>query len=526
MSKNNYNNDIYEMYEEECNKNILLSKENWNLRLENSNLKYELQYKKESFDNKIKSEVESSTTPLITENNILHNELEKAYKEIERLKKELNNKDYNIDKLQCFVNKDSYNSGIPTSKEINTKHSKTNTYNHRQKSHTKTGGQFGHKGKTLTKEKLLNKIRKNNIKVKKVIHYIKESKNQKDVIKYKIGINIEPYVEKHIFKHTKNSENILPKEFYSEVTYHENIKSLITILGNYYSLPYNKIKEFIFDITQGLINISEGTIDNIYNEFDNKTLDTLNNITTNLMNSSYQHTDETTTKENGKEVYYRGYANPLNVLYKYHQHKGHKPILEDGILDNFIGTIISDHDTAIFKYGTNNQDCIIHIGRYCKEAQANICNTSWQMKLYHLLLKFEKNRKILSGFGRNKFTNEEIVKMEKEYDDILIIAKEQNNNITSSYWKDKANALLKRLIRYKNSVLFYIHDFDIPYDNNFMERALRMIKGKTKVSGGFRSSNGAIRFGNIMSIIKTAKLRKINPFSCIRQIYEGKALFA
>ncbi len=42
-----------------------------------------------------------------------------------------------------------------------------------------------------------------------------------------------------------------------------------------------------------------------------------------------------------------------------------------------------------------------------------------------------------------------------------------------------------------------------------------MIKGKTKVSGGFRSSKGGKRFGNIMSIIKTARLRRLDPFTCI-----------
>ena len=45
-----------------------------------------------------------------------------------------------------------------------------------------------------------------------------------------------------------------------------------------------------------------------------------------------------------------------------------------------------------------------------------------------------------------------------------------------------------------------------------------MIKGKTKVSGGFRSEEGAIRFENIMSVIKTAKLRGLNPFNCIKEI--------
>ena len=75
-------------------------------------------------------------------------------------------------------------------------------------------------------------------------------------------------------------------------------------------------------------------------------------------------------------------------------------------------------------------------------------------------------------------------------------------------------------------MLFYIYDFTVPYDNNFIERALRMIKSKTKVSGGFRSRKGAIRFGQAMSIIKTAKLRNLNPFESIKAIFEGKALFA
>lgn len=58
-------------------------------------------------------------------------------------------------------------------------------------------------------------------------------------------------------------------------------------------------------------------------------------------------------------------------------------------------------------------------------------------------------------------------------------------------------------------MLFYIYDFSIDYDN-FMERALKIIKGKTKISGGFRSYTGGVRFGNTMNIIKTSKLKLIH----------------
>ena len=531
MKKYKYNNDIYSMYEEEYQKNIKLNSEQKSLKLEIFNLKYELDYMNKSFENKLKHEIEKEVSPLKEENDVLKNKLTKAYEEIERLKTEINNKTdvnnkYIIDKLESRINKNSSNSGIPTSKEIKKVKTGSNTYNHRKKSETKSGGKCGHKGETLTKEKLLTKINDKNIAVKEVIHYIKGTPEQKDTIKYKIGMQVDLYVEKHIFKHVKNSENVLPKEYYSDVTYNDDLKAIVTTLGNYYSLGYNKVKELLYDFSNGIIDISEGTIDNIYDEFSNKSENTINNITNNILNGKYQHTDETTTSENGKETYYRGYANSNNVLYKYHYHKGDVPIKDDNILTNYFGTIISDHEVGIFKYGINNQDCIIHIGRYCIEASQNIHENEWQMNFYRFLLKLDRERKILLKFNKTSFTKEEICLIEKEYDEILEIAEIQNNEISSTYWKEKSNTLLRRFKKYKNVILFFVHDFTIPCENNFMERCLRMIKGKTKISGGFRSNKGGERFGNIMSIIKTAKLRNLNPLSCIKEIYQGKALFA
>ena len=80
-------------------------------------------------------------------------------------------------------------------------------------------------------------------------------------------MRVNLYVEKHIFKHTKKSKQILSKEYYSDVTYNNDLRALVTTLGNYYYLGYNKVKELLYDFSNGIINISEGTIDNIYDEF-------------------------------------------------------------------------------------------------------------------------------------------------------------------------------------------------------------------------------------------------------------------
>lgn len=517
------NNDIYKMYEEEVYKveklNKIINKIKLDLdieKLENKRMK-----------NYTKAEINKATKELKKENTKLKEQLNKALKEIDRLKSEKENKnDYLIDKLTNRINKDSTNSSIPTSKEIKKVKSGANIYNHRKKTKRLSGGQQNHKGKTLTKEQLEQKIKENNLKVVEIKHYVKGNSKRKNKIRYSIGISIETVIEKHIFKYGKNYQEKMQKKYYSNVIYGDSIKSLIVMLGNYYSLSYSKIQEFLRDLTKDIVNLSQGTIDNIYKDFSSKTTETLNNITKNILNGRYTHTDETVTSENGKESYYRGYGNKYNVLYKYHHKKGDEPIKEDNILNNYYGTIISDHEVGIFKYGTNNQDCVIHIGRYCNEQMQNIYEIRWPEEIFKFLIRIESNRKILSKFGRNKFTEEETKLIEQEYDNILNQGIIENNDICSKYWQEKSNTLLKRLKKYKSSILFYIYDFAIPYDNNFMERALRMVKGKTKVSGGFRSTDGAIRFGNTMSIIKTARLRKVNVFNCIKSVLKGEALFA
>ena len=517
------NNDIYKMYEEEFYKVEKLNKIINKLRLELNLVKSE----NNRLKNNIKSEINKAIKTLAEENIKLKEDLNNALKEIERLKSEKENKnDYLIDKLTNQISKDSTNSSIPTSKEIRKAKSGANIYNHREKTNRKTGGQLNHKGITLTKKQLEQKIKDNNLKVVEIKHYINGNSKRKNKIKYKVGISMETIIEKHIFIYGEKFQEKMPKKYYSDVIYDNSIKSLVVMLGNYYSLSYNKIQEFLRDLTKDIVNLSQGTIDNIYKDFSYKTEETLNNITTNILNGKYTHTDETVTNENGKESYYRGYGNKYNVLYKYHHKKGDIPIKEDNILNNYYGTIISDHEVGIFKYGTNNQDCVIHIGRYCNEQIQNVYEIKWPEKIFQLLLRNERNRKILSKFGRDKFTEEEIKLIEQEYDDILNQGVIENNDICSKYWKEKSNTLLRRLKKYKSSILFYIYDFSIPYDNNFMERALRMVKGKTKVSGGFRSTEGAIRFGNTMSIIKTARLRKVNVFNCINSILKGEALFA
>jgi transposase len=63
--------------------------------------------------------------------------------------------------------------------------------------------------------------------------------------------------------------------------------------------------------------------------------------------------------------------------------------------------------------------------------------------------------------------------------------------------------LIGRLQKYKESVLAFLFDPAIPFTNNEAERPLRPIKGKQKISGCFRTSQGADNFAIVQSCISS-----------------------
>lgn len=224
-------------------------------------------------------------------------------------------------------------------------------------------------------------------------------------------------------------------------------------------------------------------------------------------------------------MYVRNYSNENTVIYKAHKNKGHSPIKEDNIFSRFCGGIMGDHDTTLYSYGTKNYECNIHLGRYLEEIIQNIPDIEWANKMKELFFRMNNTRKIAISYGLKGFDKDKITEYIKEFDNILKLSKEENKKISSKYYKTKSEQLYRRLKKYKKNHLYFIKNFDVPFDNNMSEQDLRIFKTKTKISGGFRSMKAAKHYVNALSIIKTSIKRNINPYESIKDIFSNQILF-
>lgn len=90
--------------------------------------------------------------------------------------------------------------------------------------------------------------------------------------------------------------------------------------------------------------------------------------------------------------------------------------------------------------------------------------------------------------------------------------------------KGKARCLVERLDHHQDKVLAFMSDFAVPFDNNLVERDVRMAKLKQKISGNFRSSEMADAFCRIRSFISTVRKQGLQIQKHLESLFSSSPL--
>ena len=416
-----------------------------------------------------------------------------------------------IERLRKQINADSSNSSLPPSQD---QKPNTKIFNSREKRGNPSGGQFGHKGFWLSKVDIEKKIASGLMRHEIIEH----GQGCSYISKYVIETKTETIAIEHRFYADESGRISIPTEFRPDVQYGNDLKTFATMLVGRGIVASNRIVEFVANLSNENIQLSDGSIYNWLAEFNTKAQPEINKITTNLLNSPLMHDDETSIRCENKNMFFRNYSTENQVRYTLNPTKGKQSIEDDGILPKFTGTLIHDHNTVNYNYGTRHGECNVHLIRYLKRNFEDTRN-EWSNDLISFLTSVNTTKKLAINYELESFEKIDLERYQKKYDEILAVGFAANKNTKSGHFKKEELKLLRRLQKYRTNHLLFLQDFTVPFDNNLSERDLRMLKTKAKVSGCFRSLSGGRIFANLMSIIKTATKQSRSPYHAVRQIF-------
>lgn len=417
----------------------------------------------------------------------------------------INDLEDRIESLRARINKDSTNSGIPSSK-CNFK----NIPNSRKKSNKKVGGQIGHephKRKKFqptepavyieTDKKFLDADKYRETNRYKV----------KDVVDIKVSLEVTRYKSKIFIERKTGKEKFtsFPANINNETNYGANIKAFTFLLNNQCNVSINKVNEFLRNITNQQLTICDATISNFLKEFSNKSKEEIIKLEENLFDNNILGCDFTGARCSGNNNHVLVATGESGSRYYACKKKGHKGI-EGTLLENYCGILVHDHDPTFYHYGRDHQECLAHILRYLKAANQNEPEKQWPKLMFEILSKIihDKNTNMRS------FSKREIKNINKLYDEAINIAQVEYAEHPPNKYNKEAFNLYKRLERTKENVLLLIYNTEVPPTNNASERALRKVVRKKKQMITFRSFDNFDCYCNALSMLSTWTQNKEN----------------
>jgi transposase len=451
-----------------------------------------------------------------------------ALARIDELEQQVGQQNERIQKLEDRLAKNSQNSGKPPSSD-GLQQPKTRSL--RRPSGRGTGGQKGHKGHTLA---MVAEPDYREVQPLRTCPHCAHDLSQAPVLGYeKRQLFDLPLLELEVTEYQaeikqcphcqQEAKATFPENISAPVQYGPRLKAQAVYLNQYQLIPWARTCEALGDLYKH--QPAEAFVQEALQGCHEQIEPALADIKERLKRETVAHFDETGMHVLGKLHWLHVASTSRLTYYDVHVRRGQIGMRDMGILPQFKGRAIHDHYSSYFQF----RNCLHGLcnAHHLRELQfiTDQYQQPWAAQMSQLLLDINAavaraptTYRSLSPYHCRHFSD--------TYDEILSAGFAANPLPQQSTQKGRPKQtppknLLDRLQKYKLQVLAFMYDFRVPFTNNLAERDIRMVKVKQKISGSFRTLNGAKLFCAIRSYISTARKQGINVLDALEDALSG-----
>lgn len=336
------------------------------------------------------------------------------------------------------------------------------------------------------------------------------------VTEYRAQILIDQHGKRHVAP--------FPEGVTRPAQYGAGVKTHSVYMSQFQLIPYNRIEDHFLEQMQ--LPVSAGSIFN-FNKDAYDRLELFDQwVKKQLVSSALIHADETGINIGGKRVWLHNASNPEFTFFSPHAKRGGEALDEIGILPRFNGTLCHDHWKPYYKYAARHALCNAHHLRELERAWEQD-EQKWAREMANLLK--EINQAVLDAGGH--LDGIAAAPCRRRYRALLQEAEKecpgpdeiQRKGRRGRLPRSKARNLLERLRDFETDVLRFMENEEIPFSNNLAENDIRMTKVQQKISGCFRSWDGAKTFCRIRSYLSTCRKQGVSASEGLRLLFEGKS---
>lgn len=422
--------------------------------------------------------------------------------------------------LMARLGMNSRNSSLPPASDPNREKKR------RAVSERKPGGQPGHNGSTLMPVDNPDDI--HNIKIDRRTLPVGDYQEAGFERRQIIDLRIERYVTEFRAQRLMDASGKyfvaeFPEGVIRPAQYGASVKANAVYMSMFQLIPYERVQthfEENFDLP-----ISVGTLAN-FNRDAYDRLEVFEALAKKwLARETIVHADETGINVGGKRIWLHNASSPDWTLFHPHAKRGQEAMDAIGVLPNFHGTLVHDHWKPYYRYDCTHALCNAHHLReliYAHEEGAQ----QWAKEMHDVLLAINEAVKaaggVLAAADATSWRRRYRALLRKADNECPAPAAAAGPPKRGRVKRSKSRNLLERLRDYEGDVLRFMENADVPFTNNQGERDIRMTKVQQKISGCFRSLDGAKVFCRIRSYLSTCRKNAVGIGEALECLFSDK----